>query len=106
MVMAMDPLVGPWMYFVAVLLVLGFLALKLFWNARPTRLMRRELSTFIDEEASKPPRPPITDAEIETEVRIGRRLEAIKLYRERSGCDLRTAVEAIDAIEARLTPRS
>jgi hypothetical protein len=104
--MAMNPLVGPYMYFVAVILVLGLLALKLLLRARPTRIMKRQLSSFIDAEAAKPPRPPITDAEIETEILIGRRLEAIKLYRERSGCDLKTAVEAIDAMTARLRPGS
>jgi len=103
--MAMDPLVGPWMYFVAVVVVLGFLGVKLLWRARPTRLMKRQLSAFIEDQAAQPPRAPATDAQIEMELRIGRRVEAIRLYREREGCDLKTAVDAIDAMAARLQPR-
>ena len=49
-----------------------------------------------------PPRPDITDAEIESAARAGRYVEAIKLYRQRSGAGLAEAKGAVDAIKARI----
>lgn len=43
-----------------------------------------------------------TAAEIGRLVAAGRKIEAIKLYRESTGCDLRAAKSAIDAVEAGL----
>lgn len=43
----------------------------------------------------------ITDADIETHIRAGRTIEAIKLYRRRTGAGLREAKHAVDAMTQR-----
>jgi hypothetical protein len=48
------------------------------------------------------PRTDISDGEIEAELRIGHKVEAIKLFRQKHGCDLKTAVDAINAKSAKL----
>ncbi|HXH82148.1 MAG TPA: hypothetical protein VNN07_04375 [Candidatus Tectomicrobia bacterium] len=45
-----------------------------------------------------------TDADVERLVRLGLRIDAIKLYREIHGTDLKAAKQAVDAI-ARRSPR-
>jgi ribosomal protein L7/L12 len=40
--------------------------------------------------------------EIEAAIRAGRKIEAIKLYREAFGTDLKGAKDAVEALEARL----
>lgn len=40
-----------------------------------------------------------TLSEVQDLVRRGKKIEAIKLYRERSGADLRTAKEAVEHLE-------
>jgi ribosomal protein L7/L12 len=42
------------------------------------------------------------DAEIEAAIRAGRKIEAIKLYRETYGTDLKSAKDAVDALQLRL----
>lgn len=49
-----------------------------------------------------PLRPDIADAEIESAARAGRYVDAIKLYRQRSGAGLAEAKGAVDAIKARI----
>ena len=49
------------------------------------------------------PRPPntnVSDEDIRTELRAGRKIEAIKLYRQRSGCGLKVAKDAVEVIDA------
>ncbi|MDO1530300.1 hypothetical protein QMK61_15795 [Fulvimonas sp. R45] len=48
-----------------------------------------------------PPDESIGDAQIEAEVRAGRTVEALRLYRRRYACDLRQAKEAIDDLARR-----
>ncbi|WP_266158081.1 hypothetical protein [Dyella silvatica] len=52
-----------------------------------------------------PPSPtPISDAHIEAEIRARRLIEAIKLYRQRSGCNLKEAKLAVEAMDRRIHP--
>jgi ribosomal protein L7/L12 len=48
------------------------------------------------------PAPPsqVTDADIERLVTLGRKIDAIKLYRKLHGTDLKTAKDAIDNMKA------
>ncbi len=46
------------------------------------------------------PDPSITDAAIEAEIRAGRKIEAIKLYRQRGGSGLKEAKQAVEAMIA------
>ena len=48
------------------------------------------------------PDPSISDAEIEAQLRAGRPIEAIRLYRRRSGAGLKEAKQAVDAMAQRL----
>jgi len=57
-------------------------------------------------DAASPARRDISDAEIEDELRAGRKVEAIKLCRQKHGCDLKTAVDEIDAMSAKLGLRT
>ncbi|HYN80491.1 MAG TPA: hypothetical protein VES88_03245 [Gemmatimonadaceae bacterium] len=42
------------------------------------------------------------DAEIEAAIRSGRKIDAIRLYRETYGTDLKSAKEAVEALQSRL----
>lgn len=53
----------------------------------------------------QPLRTDISDAEIESAVRAGHRVEAIKLYRLRSGAGLMAAKTAVDTAAQRLGVR-
>ena len=48
-----------------------------------------------------PPRGEATDADVERFVALGRKMTAIKLYREIHGVDLKTAKEAVDELAGR-----
>ncbi|SFS01668.1 hypothetical protein SAMN05216570_1548 [Dyella sp. OK004] len=48
------------------------------------------------------PRRDISDSEIDAALRSRQTIEAIKLYRQRTGCDLKEAKTAIQARAARL----
>lgn len=52
----------------------------------------------------QPLRTDITDAEIETAIRAKRTVEAIRLYRQRSGCDLKEAKSAVEAMARHIHP--
>ncbi|HEY1588613.1 MAG TPA: hypothetical protein VGG00_02680 [Rhodanobacter sp.] len=51
------------------------------------------------------PNPAISDADIEAEIRAGRKIEAIKLYRQRDGSGLKEARQAVDAMSATIGTR-
>lgn len=57
-------------------------------------------------DAAPPARRDISDAEIEAELRAGRKVEAIKLCRQKHGYDLKTAVDEINAMMANLGLRT
>jgi large subunit ribosomal protein L7/L12 len=42
----------------------------------------------------------ISDEDIKTELRAGRKVEAIKVYRQRQGVGLKHAKDAVEAIDA------
>ena len=42
------------------------------------------------------------DAEIEAAIRSGRKIDAIKMYRETYGTDLKSAKDAVEALQSRL----
>lgn len=46
------------------------------------------------------PDPTISDADIHTALRAGRKIEAIKLYRQRDGSGLKEAKQAVEAMGA------
>ena len=69
----------------------GFLLARLIYRVRP--------------KAELPPRDDISDAEIEAELRAGSKVKAIKLCRQKYGYDLKTAVDHINAVAARLKPQ-
>lgn len=45
-------------------------------------------------------------SEIESAIRSGRKIEAIRLYQQATEVDLKTAKEAVDALEVRLDPQA
>jgi ribosomal protein L7/L12 len=51
------------------------------------------------------PNPNLDDADIETAVRAKNKIEAIKLYRQRTGAGLREAKKAVEAIAQRINVR-
>lgn len=51
------------------------------------------------------PDPSITDAAIEAELRAGRKIEAIKLYRQRDGSGLKEAKQAVESMNTASTDR-
>ncbi|MGH8110799.1 MAG: hypothetical protein ACREPF_02695 [Rhodanobacteraceae bacterium] len=55
--------------------------------------------------SSTPPRDDISEAEIDTEARAGRRIEAIRLTRQKYGYELRAPKADVDAHAARLDGR-
>lgn len=70
----------------------GFLLARLIYGTRP----RPDL----------PPRDDISDVEIEAELRTGSKVAAIKLCRQKYGYDLKTAVDHVNAVSARLALRT
>ncbi len=46
------------------------------------------------------PDPDITDEQIKAELRAGRKIDAIKLYRQRDGSGLKEAKPAVEALDA------
>lgn len=57
------------------------------------------------EEAAAPMAEEDAEAEIEALIRRGRKIEAIKLYRQHRGSDLRSAKAAVEALERELKAR-
>ena len=45
------------------------------------------------------PRPPIFDPRLQEAIQKGNKIEAIKVYRELTNCDLREAKDAVEAME-------
>lgn len=81
----MDPTLSPWLVDLACF-VAGFLVARHLYRGAtvrtdrpPTRIVRE-----------------IDDAQIDAEIRAGRTIEAIKLYRDRHRCGLKEAKAAID----------
>lgn len=48
------------------------------------------------------PNPAISDAGIEAEIRAGRQIDVIRLYRQCEGIELKQARQAVDAMIARI----
>jgi len=71
--------------FIGILLVLAGYALGLSSAGRKTRVTRS-------------PNLPISDTDIAAQLRAGHKIEAIKLYRQRTGCGLKEAKTAIEAM--------
>jgi ribosomal protein L7/L12 len=84
-------MIGVYMYVVGAILLFGFLLAKVLLRSRPPGKAHRPLS-------------PITEADIEMAVRKGQKVEAIKLYREMTGCEIKQALDAVEAMTARLHP--
>lgn len=51
------------------------------------------------------PNPNIDDADIEAAIRAKNKIEAIKLYRQRTGAGLKEAKQAVEAIAQRINVR-
>jgi ribosomal protein L7/L12 len=79
-----------------VLLVVAAVAIAIDTvNRRRTRDLRQS--------GLLPPTGQGTDADVERLVGLGRKIDAIKLYREIHSADLKTAKDAVDKIADRLT---
>jgi hypothetical protein len=85
----MDPMVGPYLYISIVLIVLGFLAVKMYLRSGSPIESHR-------------PALPITEADVETAVRAKRIVEAIQWYGLLHRCDLTEATQAVQAMAAAL----
>lgn len=44
----------------------------------------------------------VMPADVTAAIAAGRKIEAIRLYRQHAGCDLKTAKEAVEKVEARV----
>lgn len=56
----------------------------------------------VDARTTWRPNPNITDADIAAELHAGRKIEAIKLYRQRDGSGLREAKQAVETMAQQL----
>ncbi len=83
----MDIFAQPWLL-PLICFVAGYLLARVFYRRGQT--------------GPTSPRTDISDAEIEAELRMGHKVEAIKLYRQKYGGDLKTAVDEISARAAKL----
>jgi hypothetical protein len=81
-----------------ILYILGFLIVAVFlldgFNRRRIRRLRQE--------GIYPPPGRGSDGDVERLASMGRKIEAIKLYREIHGVDLKSAKEAVDELARRL----
>ena len=57
-----------------------------------------------DTELPQPPGPPLAapDVDVEALMRAGKMIEAIKLHRQQTGCGLKEAKDAVDALRERM----
>lgn len=83
----MDILAHPWQLGV-LCFVAGFLLARWIYHRSPA--------------TSAPPRMDISDAEIEAALRAGHKVDAIRLCRQKYGYGLKAALDAINAMSARL----
>jgi len=74
-----------------IVFVVGFLV-GMFWQ--------RSQSAATAKPPSQPVMRDVTDFEVEELLRKGRKLEAIKRYREIHACDIATAQHHVDTLEA------
>lgn len=74
-----------------IVFVVGFLV-GMFWQ--------RSQSAAMAQPPSQPVMRDVTDFEVEELLRMGRKLEAIKRYREIHACDIATAQHHVDTLEA------
>lgn len=84
------------------LFVIGFLVGRLTAPKEKTTTVYQSVGPRSESATRAPSALADIDPEIETELRSGRKIEAIKRYREIYGTDLKDAKDAVDAIEARL----
>ena len=87
-----DLLMMKMLYFVAALIAIAFLADAL--NRRQIRRLRQS--------GLYPPPGQGSDAHVERLILLGRKMAAIKLYREVHGVDLKAAKEAVDELGRQL----
>ncbi|HKZ10038.1 MAG TPA: hypothetical protein VJL61_04920 [Rhodanobacteraceae bacterium] len=83
----MNIFAQPWLLPV-ICFAAGYLLARVFYRGKQT--------------GPTTPRSDISDAEIEVELRMGHKVEAIKLCRQKYGYDLKTAVDDINARSAKL----
>lgn len=74
-----------------IVFVVGFLV-GMYWQ--------RSQSVAMAKSTSQPAMRDVTDFEVEELLRKGRKLEAIKRYREIHACDIATAQHHVDTLEA------
>lgn len=65
----------------------------------------KTLETAREARARWAPNPNIDDDAIEAAVRAGKRVEAIRLYRQRTGAGLKDARQAVEALAQRINVR-
>jgi ribosomal protein L7/L12 len=88
----MFAVIGPWLYVLAVAVVLGLLFRRVLSNARDSIKPRRTLHAFSLEE-------------IQTAIREGQTIDAIRMYREMLGCSLAEAKAAVEVLAANMAER-
>lgn len=74
-----------------IVFVVGFLV-GMYWQ--------RSQSVAMAKSTSQPAMRDVTDFEVEELLRKGRKIEAIKRYREIHACDIATAQHHVDTLEA------
>lgn len=77
--------------------IIGFLVACLLFMSKKTRTVGRS------NPASLTPLDNITREEILREIKAKRKIEAIKLYREKTGAGLKDSKEAVEAMEEETT---
>lgn len=88
----MDAIAHPWTTH-AVTFAIGFLLARAIYRVAP------------DTHAPAMPRRDITDEDVDNAIRAGQTIDAIKLYRNRSGAGLKEAKAAVEQRERELNIR-
>ena len=79
------------------LLITALVVIAALLVVNMTRRWRKQHDEFI----RRPAPGEVTDADVERFLAMGRKMTAIKLYREIHGVDLKTAKEAVEAMPKR-----
>ncbi|MDP9176071.1 MAG: hypothetical protein M3O61_00155 [Gemmatimonadota bacterium] len=87
--------------FYAALVLFGFLLGRFTAPKERTTVVYKPTAARSREGSAGSEAAPV-DVEIEAAIRAGRKIDAIRLYRETYGTDLKSAKEAVEALQSRL----
>ena len=88
----MFAVIGPWLYVVAVVVVFGLLFRRVLANSKASMKPRRTLHAF-------------SLVEIQTAIREGQTIDAIRMYQEMLGCSPAEAKAAVEVLAANMAER-